>query len=284
MSHEKQWGGPHPGCLIVLIDQSGSMEDPFGGTRIGAGKKKCEAVALVLNSLLNELVRTNTVGSTIKPRADIAVLGYHEQAVENALPQALTVQDFVSLPQLMTNPLRVDVKMKKELDETGKVVELPESVPVWVEPVAKGGTPMCAALKRARELAEQWATKHPDNYPPVVMNITDGEATDGDITGPAKDLASVHTTDGSALLFNCHITEHSFPEVQFPESEGKVPDDPKKLARLLYSVSSELPDSALKLASLPSGARGFIFNGDADSIRQMFIFATIPGTGAGQDR
>jgi hypothetical protein len=30
--------------------------------------------------------------------------------------------------------------------------------------------------------------------------------------------------------------------------------------------------------TVPPGAKGMIFNGDAASIRQMFTFASIPGT------
>lgn len=288
MAYAKQWGSTHPGCLIILLDQSGSMDAAFGGTQLGTGKKKCDMVATVLNRLLNEFVKTNMVGSLVKPRADIAVLGYgggilsgllSGGSVKSALSGPLASKTFVTLAELNENPLRIEARSEKEVDESGNVVERAAYFPIWVEPVAGDGTPMCAALKKAKDLATQWAGAHPDNYPPVVINITDGEATDGDPAGPARDLLGVQTSDGTALLFNCHITATSGAPVEFPAQESAVPSD--KFAQLLFSLSSTIPDTARQniqtLANTPldPGARGFIFNGDAGSVRQMFIFATV---------
>jgi hypothetical protein len=80
-NYRQSWGGSHPGCLILLLDQSGSMSDSFGNTQAGAGRRKCDMVATVLNGFLNELIVTNTVaqkdGSTeVRPRADVAVISY----------------------------------------------------------------------------------------------------------------------------------------------------------------------------------------------------------------
>ncbi len=44
----------NPSCFIFLIDQSGSMSDPFGGGE--STKKKADAVADVINRLLQNLV------------------------------------------------------------------------------------------------------------------------------------------------------------------------------------------------------------------------------------
>lgn len=282
MAYTKQWGGPHPGCLIILIDQSGSMEEKFGGNQLGAGKRKCDMVATVLNNLLHEFVKTNTIGQEIKPRADIAVLGYEGQSVHSALAGSLSARSFVTLPELMANPLRIDTRIKKEMDDTGNIIEIPIYFPIWVEALAGGGTPMCAALRQARELAEQWATTHRDNYPPVVINITDGMSTDGDPTVPISELGQVRTNDGEVLILNCHITDKSDATIEFPADESSLPND--SFARLLFSLSSVIPESAREEMAkntgmnLAQGARGFIFNGDAASVRQMFVCATIGAT------
>jgi hypothetical protein len=286
MSYQMPWGSTHPGCLIVLLDQSGSMDDKFGGSQLGAGKKKCDMVATILNNLLHEFIKSNTVGAVIKPRVDVAVVGYNGSGVSSALPESLRKKSFVTLPELAAEPLRTEIRSKKEVDDTGNIIEIPTPFPIWVEPVASGGTPMLAAFYRARELAQQWAQTHLDNYPPVIINVTDGMATDvKDTANPveliqaASDLKQVRTNDGEALLFNCHITDKSDPEVAFPVNEAFIPNDP--FARMLFSISSVIPDSALQNilnatgTALPPGARGFIFNGDAGSIRQMFLFASI---------
>src|SRR5947208_15095853 len=60
-TYKQSWGGAHPGCLILLLDQSGSMTDPFGNSQAGAGKRNCDMVATVLHGFLNELIVTNTI-------------------------------------------------------------------------------------------------------------------------------------------------------------------------------------------------------------------------------
>jgi hypothetical protein len=269
--------------MILLLDQSYSMEDEFGGQQIGAGKKKKDMVATILNSFLHELVETNTVGAEVKPRVDIAVLGYHGNMVDSALSGPLASKPFVSLPDLKNNTVRVDVRERKEMDDTGNIVEIPVFFPIWVEPVADGGTPMQMALTRARELAEQWVASHPDNYPPVVINVTDGMATDvhdlDDLFPIVQELRQVSTSDGQTLLFNCHISEAAGNKVEFPANESEV-SGADEYAQLMFSLSSEIPDTArnsIKQAygrDLPIGTRGFIFNGDAVSVKDMFTFAS----------
>lgn len=289
MAYSRYWQSASPGCIVILLDQSLSMEDPFGGSQIGANKRKADMVATVLNNLLNELITTNTNGEIVKPRADIAVIGYGGLGTTSALVGDLSSKSFVTLPELKNNPLRIETRMKKEMDDTGNIVETPTFFPLWIESVASGGTPMCAALIKAKALAEQWVQTHPDNYPPVIINITDGAATDDDyqlgfpnIKQVCSELRALSTSDGNALLFNCHITDSTNPEIAYPSMRSEVPVDKYNLAILLFELSSELPDGIRAKVlentgeSLASGARGFIFNGDANSVRNMFTFATAP--------
>lgn len=217
----------------------------------------------------------------IKPRADIAVLTYEGGTARSALLGALVGKPFVSLPELNEHPLRVETRLKKELDDSGQVIEIPSQFPVWVEPMVGTATPMCAALRMARELAEGWVKKHPDHYPPVVINITDGASTDGDPREAAHELCELGTSDGAVLLFNVFLTDKPVPPIEFPSQAGQIPTDAENLGTTLFDMSSEIPESARKNIAgaagqtLPSGARGLVLNGDAGSIRQMFIFATV---------
>ena len=141
---------------------------------------------------------------------------------------------------------------------------------------------MCAALRRARDLAQQWAMLHPNNYPPVIINVTDGMANDGDPVEPAREIGEISTTDGQALLFNVHITDINSAPIAYPSSESELPVD--KYALKLFGMSSLIPEMSRTLLQsllnrpVTPGARGLIFNGDAASVRQMFIFASVPAT------
>lgn len=280
-TYSKQWGSTHPGLLIILLDQSSSMNDPFGASQLLGGKKKCDAVATVLNNLLYEFIRTNTVGADLKPRVDIAVLAYEGGTSRSALKGVLAGKPFVSLPELNTHPLRVETRNRKELTDDGTVVEIPTHFPIWVEPMVGSATPMSAALRHSRELAETWVKQHPHNYPPVVINITDGASTDGDPREAAQELCEVGTSDGTVLLFNVYLTDKPLPTIEFPHQGGQIPPDPENLGTTLFDMSSEIPELARKnIASatgqvLSQGSRGLILNGDAGAIRSMFIFATV---------
>lgn len=277
----KPWGSTHPGGLLILLDQSGTMQDKFGNNQAGAGKTKADMVATVLNGFLNELVKTNTVGDLIKPRAEVAVLGYEGSTVRNPLGSALQSSAFASLPDLAAHPLRLETRNKIEIGDDGSRFEIPVTVPIWVEPLAGEATPMCAALERACELAEKWAVEHLDSYPPVVINVTDGASTDGDPSYLARELVRIYTRHGQALLFNCHLTNLNAKTVEFPHDANQLPPDPEQLAPLLFSLSSIIPEPARRAIiettrmSVQPGARGFIFNGDASAVRHMFVFATV---------
>jgi len=286
-TYRTPWGGTHPGCIIFLLDQSGSMVAPFGAGQPNSGERKCDMVATVLNGFLQELIRTNIIigpGGVpdIRPRADIAVIGYEGSSVGSALSGSLSYGDFVSLPQLQADPVKIESYEIKEISrETGQEVTRTIEVPIWVRAKAGGGTPMCAALRRAKELAGQWAASHPNNYPPVVINVTDGQSTDGDPTQLAYELCQISTDDGQTLLFNVHITETRSMPVYYPASETDVLGD--KFAKLLFTMSSEIPETSRMLLAnmgkfLEPGARGMIFNGDAMSVREMFVFGTIAAT------
>ena len=286
-TYTRQWGSAHPGCLIFLLDQSGSMSEQFGQGQAGGGRRKCDMVATILNNFLNELVITNTIPrpdgtSDVRPRADISVIGYEGPNIGSALGGALAERDFVSLPELQMNPADIEMRKQKNVDDTGREYEVDVPFPVWVRPKAGGGTPMCAALRRARDLAEQWAITHPNSYPPVVINVSDGASTDGDTLHLAYELRSISTGDGNTLLFNVHLTEAKIEPVMFPASEAELPSD--RLARQLFEMSSIIPETSRDLLHLvkpngvPLNARGLIINGDAASLRHMFTFATQPAT------
>jgi hypothetical protein len=287
MPYTRPWNSSTPGCLILLLDQSGSMKDPFGNQQAGSGRRKCDMLATVTNNFLNELILANTEidrygNPDVRPRADLAIIGYEGEHVSSALKGLLGSYDFVTLRQLQENPLAIEHRKKREIDDAGNLYEIEVPFPIWVRPVAGTGTPMCAALRRAYELAQSWASRHPQHYPPVIVNITDGMSTDGDPSAIAEDIRRIGTEDGQALLFNVHLTDLNYPAVEYPAQEYELPND--QYAYLLFRISSLVPDSSREALSMmlkrdiSLGARGLIFNGDAASIRLMFNFASLPAT------
>jgi hypothetical protein len=78
------------------------------------------------------------------------------------------------------------------------------------------------------------------------------------------------------LLFNLHISSASAAPVQFPDSEGGLPD---QYAKQLFRMSSVLPPSAQDTArgqgfQITAGSRGFVFNADLVSVIQFLEIGT----------
>ena len=62
-----------PTAFCFLIDQSGSMDDPYG---MDSGKRKCDAVADAVNRLIATLVLRCAKGEDVRDYFQIAVIGY----------------------------------------------------------------------------------------------------------------------------------------------------------------------------------------------------------------
>src|SRR5581483_4221995 len=140
--------------------------------------------------------------------------------------------------------------------------------PIWFDAKASGGTPMCEALRKAEGILSQWISGHQASFPPIIINITDGESTDGDPTEAAEAVTRLATDDGNVMLFNLHLSSKQAAPIQFPDSEAGLPD---KHAELLYRISSPLPPYMRSAArdeglEISDGARGFVFNADLISV------------------
>jgi hypothetical protein len=147
--------------------------------------------------------------------------------------------------------------------------------------MAQGKTPMCASLQAAHEIVTSFINQYPRCFPPIVINISDGAATDGDPTVAAAGLRGLASRDGNVLLFNVHVSIHGQAPILFPTSEDAVPDG---YARLLFRMSSPLPPAMLKQAQildapLKENARGFAFNADLAAVIMFLDIGTRVGKG-----
>ncbi|HLV78956.1 MAG TPA: vWA domain-containing protein, partial [Chthonomonadaceae bacterium] len=167
---------------------------------------------------------------------------------------------------------------KKVDDGAGGLVEQTVKFPVWFDPIASGGTPMCQALNGARAILTEWLAQHPGCFPPIVINITDGESTDGDPTQAAQGVQNLASDDGNVLFFNLHLSSHSAKPIEFPDSEAGLPD---KFAQLLFRLSSPLPEYMRAIAqqegfNATQDTRGFVFNADMVSVIRFLDIGTRP--------
>ena len=280
MAYSRSMTVEQPGCLIFLLDRSGSMNDPFPHEQLdGRVRSKAYWLAHVLNEFIYELVLENTGGERVRNRLDLAVIGYGNATVASALPQRPGSPGFVSLQQLSDGPLRVEQSVQRVVDEDGSLFEIEQLRKIWIEPVAAGNTPMVAALRSAYDLAADWVQRNPQAYPPIVLNITDGMSSDGDPVPQADRLRELATADGHLLLYNCHITDQQTDPVRWPHRADQLV--PKKSALTLFTMSSPLPERACDQMArisgerLTPGARGYVYNGNPAALKNMLEFGTV---------
>jgi hypothetical protein len=274
MSYTAEISRVHPSCFVFLIDQSGSMQEGWGGE---AGKSKAEALSTIINRLLQNLVLKCAKSEGVRDYYDVGVIGYGA-AVGPAFSGPLTGKELVPIGEIANQPARVEERTKKVDDGAGGLADQMIKFPVWFDAVSNGGTPMCQAMGRAQSILSRWVTEQPTSFPPIVINITDGRATDGDPATAATALRNLKTEDGELLLFNIHVSSTPASPIQFPGEESVLPDD---YAKVLFRMSSTLPDYMKNIAAeegIPVGSspRGFVFNGDMVSVIRFLDIGTRP--------
>lgn len=261
-----------PTLVVLLLDQSGSMADPFGGEQ---NVRKAEFVAGVVNHTLHDLVIRCTKTEEVRNYYHVSVVGYG-RSVGPAFAGTLGGRAVVPVAEVADNPLRIETGYKRVPDGMGGHVEMPVRYPVWIYPQADGGTPMCRALEATRGIISQWLAVHPQGFPPTVLHLTDGESSDGDPGELGRELMSLGTDDGQVLLFNCHVSSSREAKAEYPNADAQLRDG---FARTLFEISSLLPENFLAAAQqlgvpAATGSRGFVFNADPSSVVQFYEIGT----------
>ncbi len=271
----------HRTAFFLAIDCSGSMAEPIHFR--GGCKAKSEVVATIANELLFELIERARRSDGVRDYYDIAVLGYHGDDEVTPLLADRAAMHTVCELAAMEPRIRTELLEYRLPDGGISLREIP--TPCWVEPRAEGQTPMCEALRRIRDLAAEWVLRpeNAESFPPVVFNITDGEATDCDddeLRALAGQIRSLHTADGHVLLINIHIAAGDDPRAIFFPSREEA-DYPNRYAALLYDCSSEMPaifEEAIREAKGPAALppfRGMSYNASAAELVAMLNIGSV---------
>jgi hypothetical protein len=290
----------NPSCFLFLIDQSGSMQDVMDPTNVqamdrptvvdgrtythaAAGRTKAQGVADAINRLLQNLVIKCAKAEGVRNFYDVGVLGYGGASsgseVGPAFSGSIAGRELVPISEIANYPARIEERPKKVDDGAGGLIDQKIKFPIWFDPVANGGTPMSQAMTKAKAILTDWVSRHPASFPPIVINITDGEWSDADPTPAADSIKGLATNDGSVLLFNIHISSNQSASVEFPDDESRLGD---QYAKFLFRLSSFLPSYMQAIArqeGLPVSemSRGFAFNADMVGLIRFIDIGTRPG-------
>lgn len=270
----------HRTAFVVLVDGSGSMGEEilFRGIRIS----KAKAVSMIANELLFELIERARRTEGIRDYYDVALYGY---SGDNEVRSLLDGGDeMISIDELARRPHGMTRQTLELRLPDGSAALREMQTPEWIAPHAAGNTPMIEALRTARDLVARWIAREENyqSFPPIVFNITDGEATDGtdeELQSVARQIRTLHTADGHVLLINIHIGTGDERPLFFPGQDEPLPMN--RHARTLYEASSEMPacfDAAIR-ATKGAGSmppfRGMSFNASAAEVMTMLNIGSI---------
>lgn len=269
----------HPTAFVVLIDRSGSMKERISFA--GSEMPKSRAVTLVANSFIDELIFRARRENGVCDYYDIAVLGYSGDGVNSLISPD---REFTSPSRLAARKVQREPFSRERMLPTGRSVVAVTEQNMWIREKAAGITPMCGAMREGLALVERWCRRKSNSasYPPTVLNITDGEASDGDenrVRELAARIRATGTSDGNTLFINIHLAKSGDTRpVLFPSSPGDLP--PQRYARLLYDISSEMPENYHDvIASIRPGAeapfRGMAYNTPAGDLVAMMNIGSI---------
>jgi len=281
MPYEEHMTRENPSAILFLRDISDSMGEEFGGEN---SKTKAERLNTALNrQIANITIACAKSGEEVRDYFDVGVVEYQGGNVDSAWTGDLSGRDLVPVSDLKDNPLRVETRTVEKVDDAGQVREVETKFPVWFEPQNGSGTPMCEALKFSYDLLEPWVDQHQDSFPPLVINVTDGRATDGDPQPGAEKLQSLSTNDGNVVLFNIHISSVNHPPTIFPASKSQLPSEhsAREHSARLFEMSSPLPSVYQKGIQkkgyeVTSDSRGYVFH--AGAVEMVQTIQALIGT------
>lgn len=281
MSYSAEISRINPGCFLFLVDQSGSMSHALGGQ---PGCCKHEQASAAVNRTLSDIIQRCSQGDEVRDYFHIGVITYSTDrtggpVVTTPFAGVEAHDPFRRASEVEAAAAIID-RPVRESDGKGGLIELVEAIPEWLEPESRGATPMCGALSAAAQALRQWVSEHPESFPPIVINITDGAATDGDPIPIARDIMNIATQDGGTLLFNIHLSDVAAAPIMYPGEEGNLPRD-DGYAVDLFRMSSVLPDNSLRQAAslgipVSEGSRGYVFNSDLAALVQFLDIGTRP--------
>jgi hypothetical protein len=244
----------NPCAFVLMLDHSGSMRDYVNDNR-GESKVKAAEVAQVVNKFIEEIILTCQRTDIIKDYFDLLILSYGKtdendiSTVSIAWEGPLSGKKWVQVNELRNSSLRKEIIEVTNHKPFGPRI-LKEERNIWIEPYADGLTPMKQAFEVCTTYIQEWVLDHPDSFPPMVFNITDGAVSDveeySELIMAAEKLKSVSTTDGNTLLFNLLLLDSSEYQREFPAVSDRQLFENSEYETALFDVSSVIPSNLKK--------------------------------------
>lgn len=248
-----------PCCIVLMLDQSGSMSEEIINNR-GEAVQKAEILALEVNKFLNEILVKCRDSDLYKNYFDVLIIGYGREEDEDyegvimAWEGKLKGKSWITVNDLVNNYLRKDIIEVENSKPFGRRVQEYE-YKWWIEPYAVGLTPMKKAFQFCRPFVQDWVNRNLNSFPPLIFNITDGEVSDvedmSELIEEANALKSISTSNGNALLFNLLLSDNHEKITEFPYEHEVALFKETEFEKALFEASSYIPKNLINCLPVP---------------------------------
>lgn len=191
MPNEKKISCQFPGLIVMVIDDSGSMDDKLAGTSDAKYKWVERYTGHIFDELLARSSDVKGNGVVIKPRYYVIVIKYGGST------------------QLWGSP-GMDIKTAVEkFANDGNSLKLGGLL---------GGTDTMTAFEKAYEYLKQAVTdeRFRNSFPPMLLHLTDG-LSQTDAKPIAEKIMQLSTSDGNVLIVNAFIGTETSLSYQGPQ-------------------------------------------------------------------
>ncbi|WP_316849051.1 hypothetical protein [Pedobacter agri] len=269
----------NPAAIVIMIDQSASMNQTFD-----AGRSKAKIVADLVNELLQDLLLKCVKANGLRNYFHILVFGYGEK-INLLWEGGLKGKTWVSVEELKENIIETRSE-EAERQTTFGIKKYIKDRYRWISEASSGrSTSMKQAFEYCHALLEKWTLENDQSFPPMVFNITDGYPTDINDDydlwlSTCHKLTARGTADGNTLLFNILLTKGT--EIIMPGETQSRALLSHPYHRAMVLGSSELPPVLRPLAHrlfaqprlLSEPSRCLIINCTPNSVLGMLKIGT----------
>ena len=189
--YEQKISRANPGHITMLIDDSGSEDEPLAGTN----DPKYKWIEFYLKAILYLLLQRSTESKgddqIIKPRYYLSIIQYG------------------SYPQFWGDQVMDIESVIEKFTDNGDSMGLGGHL---------GGTDTKSAMELAYDNLKKVVKdeKFQNSYPPILFHLTDGEAHT-DASSVAEKIKQLSTTDGNVLVINGYIGTQTNLNYKAPE-------------------------------------------------------------------
>lgn len=260
------WDQSNPGLILILVDQSSSMEEAVGD------QSKALIAATMINRTIEDSIERCRRGASVLDKAHIGVVGYGAD---------IKYELVGSLSDLNDSYKRIEPESVFVGGSSARS-SVTVSRKVWLEPRHNNSTPMAEALSLAATKLEEWLLHYPDAPAPVVINVTDGAPNDLQKGEGAETIAAAtRVRHGGAsfercLLLSVHIGDARAKSTLFPASDIGLS---RPYQTLLFTISSTIPEQLIPLArgkglQVQPGSRLLAINASATDLLRVLDFGS----------